>query len=166
MFHGELVAIFLAGRKRHALQQVDRAEVVQGRGLRGDRYFRQEGIGKPDQEVTLIEIEALRALGQEYGISLEPGQARRNLVTCGVPLNHLVGQDFLVGSVRLRGLLLCEPCKHLEMLTVLGVKKGLCHRGGLRAQVLQGGMILKGDAIRPSSVLQSSPQETVSHAHE
>jgi MOSC domain-containing protein YiiM len=101
--------------------------------------------------VTLIESEALDALRREYDITLEHRQARRNLVTQGVPLNHLVGRQFTVGSVLLRGIRLCEPCGHLEKLTVKGLLKGLSHRGGLRAQVVLGGVLRAGDVIKPTA---------------
>jgi MOSC domain-containing protein YiiM len=152
MFQGQLLAIYIGETKRADLQRVELVEAVAGRGLVGDRFFRREGAGKPEQEVTLIESEALAALGREDGIELEPARSRRNLLTRGVPLNHLVGREFSVGEVRLRGVELCEPCGHLEMLTVAGIKKGLCHRGGLRAQVLQGGTLRTGDVIRPCGV--------------
>jgi MOSC domain-containing protein YiiM len=150
MFQGQLLAIYIGERKRADLQRVEQVEAVAGRGLVGDRFFRREGAGKPDQEVTLIESEALEALARDDGIELEPARARRNLLTRQVPLNHLVGREFVIGEVRLRGIELCEPCSHLEMLTVTGIKKGLCHRGGLRAEVLQGGTLRTGDAIRPA----------------
>jgi hypothetical protein len=53
--------------------------------------------------------------------------------------------------VVLRGLRLCEPCGHLEKLTIQGVKDGLKHRGGLRAQIVRGGMLHRGDVIRPAA---------------
>jgi len=59
----------------------------------------------------------------------------------------LVGRDFQVGEVRLRGVRLCEPCSHLEGLTREGVLTGLVHRGGLRADIISGGTIRVGDAI-------------------
>jgi MOSC domain-containing protein YiiM len=153
MFQGQLVAIYVAARKRAPLHRVDQVRAVEARGLEGDRYFVKDGTysGKPgpDREVTLIEIEAIEALTRESNLMLEPGQARRNLVTRGVPLNHLVGREFTVGDVRLRGIRLCEPCGHLESLTVSGVQQGLCHRGGLRAQVVQGGILHAGDTVRP-----------------
>jgi MOSC domain-containing protein YiiM len=89
-------------------------------------------------------------LAQECQITLEPGQARRNLVTRGVPLNHLVGRQFSIGEVVLRGLRLCEPCGHLEALTAKGIQDGLRHRGGLRAQIVRGGVVRTGDSIRPN----------------
>lgn len=149
MFEGRLEAIYIGDKKRDDLRRVETVEAVPGRGLIGDRYCRAVPIGKPDQEVTLIALEALEGLSREHGIKLEPGESRRNLLTRGVPLNDLVGRDFAIGDVCLRGLRLCEPCDHLEMLTQPGVKNGLCHRGGLRAQVIRGGLLRTGDAIQP-----------------
>jgi MOSC domain-containing protein YiiM len=153
MFQGQLLAIFIAPRESAPIHSVDQAEAVAGQGLAGDRYalavgtFSKGRPVKPDQEVTLIESEALAAAATDYGIALPPDQARRNLLTRGVPLNHLVSREFLVGMVRLRGLRLCEPCKHLEKLTQEGVRQALVHRGGLRAQILSGGTLRVGDAV-------------------
>lgn len=130
---------------------VERVRAVAGQGLEGDRYFTQTGTyskkPRPDREVTLIEVEAIEALAREYKIALEPGAARRNIVTRGVPLNHLVGREFRVGDVTVRGLRLCEPCAHLERLSHPGVREALIHRGGLRAQILTDGLIRVGDSI-------------------
>jgi MOSC domain-containing protein YiiM len=133
------------------LKGVNQAQAVAGRGLVGDRYFLKEGTFSekdgPDREVTLIESEALEGLAREYEITLQPTQSRRNLLTRGVPLNHLVGKTFTIGNVVLRGIRLCEPCGHLEKLTCKGVEKGLKHRGGLRAQIITGGSLEVGAAI-------------------
>jgi MOSC domain-containing protein YiiM len=154
MFEGRLEGIYLGDRKRADLRKVEEVQAVAGQGLLGDRYCRQEGTfskpGHVDREVTLIEAEAIEALARECQITLQPGQGRRNLVTRGVPLNHLVGQSFQIGDVVLHGIRLCEPCDHLQSLTVQGVKDGLCHRGGLRAQIVQGGVLHTGDVIRPA----------------
>jgi MOSC domain-containing protein YiiM len=143
MFQGQLAGICTAHKKRDDLQAVQQAELQAGGGLTGDRYFG----GKPDQEITLIESEALDALSRECGISLQPVQARRNLVTRGVPLNHLIDREFSVGEVRLRGIRLCEPCGHLEEMTQKGIRDGLLHRGGLRARVVKGGTVRVGDTV-------------------
>jgi MOSC domain-containing protein YiiM len=155
MFHGQLIGIFVAGRKGQDLEACTRVEAVAGRGLVGDRYYLKEGSFSdkdgPDREVTLIESEALEGLTREYEQTLTPAEARRNLLTRGVPLNHLVGQAFKVGAVVLRGIRLCEPCGHLEKLTGKSVRKGLVHRGGLRAQIVTGGTLEVGAAITPTS---------------
>jgi MOSC domain-containing protein YiiM len=152
-FQGRLDAIYIGERKREDLHGVEKVEAVPGHGLVGDRYYREQGTfskpGSLDREVTLIESEALEGMASEADLRLKPHEARRNLVTYGVPLNHLVGKEFLIGEVLLKGLRLCEPCDHLESLTVKGVQKGLCHRGGLRAQVLRGGILHTGDIVRP-----------------
>jgi MOSC domain-containing protein YiiM len=153
MFEGRLEAIYITSEKSAELKSTKEAQALLGRGLEGDRYCRQEGTfskaASPDREVTLIELEAIEALSRDQHIELEPGQPRRNLVTRAVPLNHLVGKEFQIGEVVLKGIRLCEPCGHLESLTANGVKEGLAHRGGLRAQILQGGTLRAGDRIRP-----------------
>src|SRR5205809_3574973 len=101
MFKGQLIGIYVAERKGINLHAIDKVEAVAGRGLVGDRYFLKEGTFSPkdgpDREVTLIEVEALEGLVREYEISLLPNQSRRNLLTRGVPLNHLVGKTFTIG---------------------------------------------------------------------
>lgn len=128
---------------------VQDARAVPGRGLEGDRYCTGRGhySSRPSEggrEITLIEIEAVEALD----VKITPAETRRNVATQGVPLNHLVGATFRIGTVRLRGTRLCEPCKHLERLTTPGVMKGLIHRGGLRAQILTEGTIRVGYIVR------------------
>ncbi len=150
MFQGKLLAIQLTPTHGAELHAVQEAEVVPGCGLAGDRFYQPLGGASPESEITLIEHEALVALGQEYKIELAASQSRRNLLIEGVPLNHLVGKEFRVGSVRLKGIELCEPCGHLEKLTIKGVRKGLCHRGGLRAQIVAGGVLRVGDAVVPA----------------
>jgi len=93
-------------------------------------------------------------------IAIPTGASRRNIITRGAPLNHLVGQEFDVGQVRLLGIRLCEPCSHLEGLTQKGVIAGLVHRGGLRAKVLTEGTIRVGDAIVPRSSPPSTDDRT------
>ncbi len=133
---------------------VPEVQAIAGQGLEGDRYFSQRGTfskPEPDRELTLIEVEALEALKGDSGVELAEGDPRRNIVTRGVPLNHLVGREFSIGEVRVRGLRLCEPCAHLAQLTVPGILPGLVHRGGLRAQILTPGLIRPGDLIRPAA---------------
>jgi MOSC domain-containing protein YiiM len=147
---GSIAGIFIASEARGPMLAVEGAHAIAGRGLEGDHYFNKQGTfwkEHPDFQLTLIEEEAIAALARDYGIKLEAGKARRNLITRGVALNHLVGREFRIGSVRIRGIRLCEPCSHLESVSGLPVIKGLRHRGGLRAEILEGGEIRVGDAI-------------------
>lgn len=133
------------------MQAVDAVNAVAGRGLEGDRYFNNCGTYSDHpgdgRHVTLIEVEAIAALEREYQIEIAPGLARRNVVTRGVALNHLIGRDFNVGAAILRGTRLCEPCLHLDNLSRKGAMRGLIHRGGLRAEIISGGVIRVGEPI-------------------
>jgi len=152
-WRGGVVSIHLAREAAEPMFSVSEVRAVAGKGLEGDRYFKRAGTyshnSKPGREVTLIEAEAIEALRRDLDLGLEPGDARRNIVTRGVPLNHLVGQRIRVGEVVLEGVRLCEPCSHLEGLTKSGVLVGLVHRGGLRAQIVSGGIIRVGDTVSP-----------------
>ena len=79
---------------------------------------------------------------------LSPDEHRRNLVTRGVSLNQLVGHEFLVGGVRCRGMRLCEPCTVVQHYAGRPVLRELVHRGGLRADILEDGVISVGDEVR------------------
>ncbi len=154
MSQGTVVSIHISERGEAPMNAVAQVRAVPGRGLEGDRYFTKTGTysDKPGtgRELTLVEAEALEALERDYGVKLRPGESRRNITTRGVALNHLVGREFKVGAVTLRGVRLCEPCAHLQRL--VGQEKvlpGLVHRGGLRCDVLSEGVVRAGDAITP-----------------
>jgi MOSC domain-containing protein YiiM len=155
-FEGSVVAVFVTTEGGGEPVEAPEVNAVAGRGLEGDRYF--AGVGtfmkgdapEPRQEVTLIESEAIDAARRDYDLVLGLGESRRNVVTRGVPLNHLVDEEFTVGDARLRGLKLCEPCAYLESKTQVGIRRALAHRGGLRAQIMRSGTIRKGDPVRPA----------------
>lgn len=152
MASGRVESIFLhKGRAGgEPMAAVGSAEIVVAGGLVGDRFYKVSAVpGKEDagREVTLIEAEAIEAVVADGKATLTPASCRRNIVTRGVALNHLVGREFRVGEVVLRGVRLCEPCKHLEAMTERGMLMALLHRGGLRAQVVEGGEVAVGDPI-------------------
>jgi MOSC domain-containing protein YiiM len=153
MWQGKVQSIHIASEAKAPMQSVSDVSAVPGVGLDGDRYALKQGTfskPEPDRELTLIEAEAVEAFRREYGVEMTPSEARRNLVTRGVPLNHLVEREFQIGDVRIRGIRLCEPCSHLEALTGRPVIKGLLHRCGLRAQILTPGTIRVGDVVSES----------------
>ena len=147
---GTIEFIYVAPTATAPTVSVNEALAIPGVGLEGDRYALGKGTfskPEPDFELTLIEAEAIEALKRDYNVELAPGEARRNLVTRGIALNHLVGRDFQIGEVRAHGIRLCEPCDHLQRLTGRQLIKGLRHRGGLRAQILTQGAIRVGDSL-------------------
>jgi MOSC domain-containing protein YiiM len=147
---GTIEFIYVAPTATAPTVSVNEALAIPGVGLEGDRYALGKGTfskPEPDFELTLIEAEAIEALKRDYNVELAPGEARRNLVTRGIALNHLVGRDFQIGEVRAHGIRLCEPCDHLQRLTGRHLIQGLRHRGGLRAQILTPGSIRVGDSL-------------------
>jgi len=150
--NGSVHSVHITAVASEPTVSVEEARAVAGKGLEGDRYFSATGSWSSTpgsgRQVTLIELETIEALERDYQTKIEPGQARRNIVTQGVALNHLVGREFSAGEVVLRGLRLNEPCNHLASLTDEKVKQGLVHRGGLRADIVSGGVIRVGDAVR------------------
>ena len=141
-----------AGGKQSEREQI---ELVAGSGIVGDRNF---SLSKwPGQNLTLIEAEEIEAFLEAHDLPRDLTISRRNLITRGIRLNDLVGKEFQLGGVMLRGVELCEPCsslgKRLSSLISPDVSpKMLIQRfmgkGGLRADALTSGTIKIGDTIQ------------------
>jgi MOSC domain-containing protein YiiM len=145
---GTLEGIFVAPAAGEPARSPDEARAVPDRGLEGDRHHDGTGTfpsGMPGSALTLIEAEVC----ESFDPPLAPGEHRRNLVTRGIDLNRLVGHEFLIGSVRCRGVRLCEPCRVLDGYASRPLLRALVHRGGLRADILDDGVIQVGDDVRP-----------------
>jgi MOSC domain-containing protein YiiM len=126
-------------------EPVEEVRADAGRGLRGDCHH-----ALPDSnDITLIEGEALERLATEHGVSLEPGESRRNVTTRGLDLGTLIGRRFRVGEAICEGTERSEPCAKLTRLTgEPGVLRGLVHTG-LEAVIVEGGTIRVGDRVEP-----------------
>jgi|SRR5579859_4113876 len=133
-------AIHLGPVKAGELSAVDSVQAVAGKGLEGDRKFKENGA-KPGQALTLVEA------GEVERVGLAAGGTRRQLTVSGTGLNDLVGKRFKVGDVECFGVELCEPCEHLESMTRPGIIKELVHRAGINADILTDGTIAVGDAV-------------------
>jgi MOSC domain-containing protein YiiM len=132
---------------------VDAVRAIAGVGLEGDRYAYGRGHYQDERvsrDLTLIEAEAIEALAREHGIEFAAGETRRNLTTRGVGLNELLGRRFWVGEVICRGTDLCDPCQYLADLTGKPLLRPLVRRGGVRADILRGGVIRVGDKVCPA----------------
>lgn len=148
---GTVEAIYIAPIAEAPVQAVSEATLRAGRGIEGDRYGNRQGTFSDwpnDHQLTLVEAEAIEAVAQEHGLQLAPGETRRNITTRGIRLNPLVGKRFRVGNVLCEGTRLAEPCAHLEKVTGKGgLARLMAHRAGLRALILEDGVIRVGDAI-------------------
>jgi hypothetical protein len=165
--HGRLVSIFVAPlcgpnpppaggyHKIHPMKKVSSTEVVEGKGLVGDRWYGvdkfrlQNGDLKSfshERQVSLLSCKAAEKVRSVFGI--DPVNLRRNLLVDGVKIENGVGKRFKIGDVVLEGTGLCKACKHIEEVNSSpGLVKFLYEMGGLRAKVIVGGIIHEGDEI-------------------
>lgn len=147
---GEIVGLYVAAKHGQALRSVAEMRLIDGIGVAEDRFG--DAGAKPHGNVTLIEAEAVEACARDHGLEFGFDVPRRNVVTRGAALNHLVGREFRLGEAVLRGVELCEPCRHLEQVSgVTGIRESLIHRGGLRADVVAGGVVRPGDRLAAES---------------
>lgn len=132
-------------------QEHQSVRVMAGAGIEGDRYFGRHD--EPGQNITLIEAEVLERFNAQHRTQHDPSVTGRNLVTRGTRLNDLLGKEFTVGSVRLRGVELCEPCLGFgealasAELAPPQVVTHFVNKAGLRADVLSTGEISVGARV-------------------
>lgn len=140
--------IFIAEKSLGKQLQVDKINLITGKGIVGDRNFNKAKW--PGQNITFIEMEEIEAFNNNYQQRIQLADTRRNVITQGIRLNDLVGKEFLIGDVRFKGVELCEPCAILgkllsnDTLTKKEVVKAFTHKSGLRADVLSDGEIQSG----------------------
>ncbi|MBK7357104.1 MOSC domain-containing protein [Propionivibrio sp.] len=145
---GTIQHIFIAPRRGEPTVSLDKVEAIANCGLRGDRYSDPQLRKSPEHQLTLIEIEQIRAFSEASDLQLQAHEPRRNLVTVGVNLNNLCGKQFYIGEVELEGLELCEPCATFAKYTYPEVVRFFVHKGGLRARIIRGGLIHVGDFVK------------------
>ena len=142
---GAVERIFVAPVKGAPMKSLEVADALAGQGLEGDRKV---AAGRePAAQLTLIEAEAIEAFRGAVGYEMRYDQPRRNVVTRGVRLNDLLGKRFRVGEAVCKGLELCEPCGKFQRLTHPEVRRFFKGKGGLRAEILEGGLVRPGDSI-------------------
>lgn len=144
---GAVEAVWVAPDAGAPARTLDHVQALAGRGLQGDRHVAGTGTfpsGLTGSALTLIEAEVC----ESFTPPLEASEHRRNVVTRGITLNGLVGQEFLVGAVRCKGMRLCEPCTVVDRYASRPVLRALVHRGGLRADILVDGAIHVGNTVR------------------
>ncbi len=155
MTNGKVTGIYIAQNRGGPTVSINQVHVIPGMGIEGDRYFNFYQNRKPDsvsgKEITLIESEVIEYLCEIDKINITPSQTRRNIVTRGIRLNDLVGQNFTIGNVRLHGIRLCEPCQYLANRTDQRILPSMVHKGGLRAAIETEGYINVDDRITLTS---------------
>jgi hypothetical protein len=124
----------------HPMIETSEIECVAGRGIRDDRYFDFKDDYKG--QITFFSLDVFNELCSALQIEAgSPALARRNVITCGVDLNELIGQEFKVQGVRFLGTEECRPCYWMDRVFASGAQEFLKGRGGLRARILTDGKL-------------------------
>lgn len=137
---GKIVEILIAKDRDSAMHKVTEAVLEAGKGIFGDRYYEKENKDE-NEELTLIELDHINAFNKDYDLSFTPSDFRRNIVINNFDLNSLVGKEFYLGNVLLKGIELCQPCAYLSKKTDARILEGMDQKGGLRAAILKDGNI-------------------------
>lgn len=124
----------------HPAIPVPQIKCVAGRGIQGDRFFDFKENYKG--QITFFALEVFNELSAALAIKDKaPAVLRRNVITEGVDLNTLVGRDFELQGLTFRGMAECAPCYWMDGAFGSGAEHFLQGRGGLRAQIVAGGIL-------------------------
>ena len=141
--------VWMGVRPAHEVAMVEmaRIEVIEARGLVGDRASKARVGGK--RQVTLLQAEHLSVIAKLTGhADIEPALLRRNLVIEGINLIALKTLKFRIGSeVILEGTGPCEPCAKMDTALGEGGFQAMRGHGGITTRVIQGGFLEVGDVV-------------------
>jgi MOSC domain-containing protein YiiM len=145
----------IAGIARHdqplgPMEVLDRAELVEGKGVDGDFRGTRKAGSTGQNGVVLIEAADWAAATRECGAVVPWHERRGNLLVEGVDLPQEPGARLRIGSdVLVEITQECAPCERMEALHP-GLRAALepDWRAGARARVLRGGAVSVGDEIR------------------
>jgi MOSC domain-containing protein YiiM len=138
-------ALFIPPVSAAPQQAFSTINVTANKGIIGDRNYDQHRWH--GQNITLIEIENIDSFNQQYQQQIAIEDTRRNIITQGISLNELVGEEFAIGPIKLLGTELCEPCHTLsqqlasDTVSKQQVLKSFTHKAGIRATILSSGSI-------------------------
>tara|TARA_Y100001958_G_C21180205_1_gene510232 strand:- start:963 stop:1409 length:447 start_codon:yes stop_codon:yes gene_type:complete len=143
----KVLKIGITSSNNKKIKEVDKIEVLSDKGIVGDRHFKE--YNDPFCQLSLIESENIDYYNLKYGLNIPYVDFRRNIITKGIKLNDLVGKKMLIGDVKVEGVDLCRPCRHLtEVLSQENILKEFLRKGGLRCQILSSSSIFVGDKIK------------------
>jgi len=146
-YMSEVYKIGISNKNNQQIKEVNSINVLANQGVLGDRHYKE--FNDPYNQLSLIESENIDFYNMKYGLDIPYIDFRRNIITKGIQLNNLVGKKFQIGKVKLEGIDLCRPCRHLsEVLSQDNIIKEFLRRGGLRCQILSSSSIKVGNKIK------------------
>ncbi len=147
-----LSRIYIATSAGKPMQAVSTINVLMGKGLEGDRYYRQTGFWKSIEacQVTLITEHDIRRAQQKdanWRSQLLNGAHRRNLVIDGLTTKSLEGMQFRIGSAVFSYQKPRPPCGYLDKVAGTGISRILANNSGICIRVEESGIMTVGDAV-------------------
>lgn len=122
--------------------EVDSVECMAGEGLAGDRFLGHKEDYKG--QITFFAQEVYERLCEKFqAADADPSLFRRNVITQGMDLNSLIGQEFELQGIRFLGTEECRPCYWMDEALAPGAEEAMKGNGGLRARILSSGTLRK-----------------------
>lgn len=159
-FNAYIQAIYLAASAGAEMLSVGTAKAMAGIGLEGDRYALGTGAYSAIEPIKVRHVSIIAFAGIETANdwltagdepTFDGPETRRNIALSGITaseLNSLVGQRFQLGSIQLLGTELCTPCERpAQLLSKPSFMEAFEGRGGIRAEVLNSGVLTVGDKL-------------------
>lgn len=154
-----ILAIYIASMAGEPMRNVVSAEVVPD-GIKDDRYASGMGAyskSTPNKirHISLISTAGMTAANEWLAAQGKPtftaAQTRRNILIDGISaedLNDLIGKEFRLGKILLKGVELCDPChRPAQLVNKPDFINAFDNRGGLRAEIQSSGTISVGDRL-------------------
>ncbi len=154
-----VLEIFTCPAKGQPMKGDKIANAIAGVGIEGDRYANKKGTysfttlatnkSSTTRHITLFSRKDLATANGNAGTQFEPIQLRRNVYVGGdVDILSWIGKIIRIGDVRIRILEECTPCKIPgTMARDDRFIKAFLGLGGVRGEILSGGMIIAGAQI-------------------
>ena len=134
----------------HEIVEVDEIHCVAGHGIEKDRYFSHKDDFKG--QITFFADEVYQELRAHFaGHEVAPSAFRRNVITRGMELNELIGQEFEIQGVRFFGTEECRPCYWMDQAFTAGAEEAMRGRGGLRARIVTDGTLRVSRCDQPAA---------------
>ena len=126
---------------------VNQAILERNKGIVNDRYYKN--FKKKYEQVTLVESEMIINFNNNIKSKFNYKDFRRNIITTGIDLNKMINKKIQINNVVLKIHQLCQPCRYLQnKLNVDNLVKLLTNNGGVRAEIVQSGIISTFDEIK------------------
>ena len=155
----QIHSLYIANLAGEPMIQIERANIIAGEGIAGDRYAAGRGAFSTNnpkiRHVSLIALSGItdanrQLLANQYDL-FDEGDTRRNIVINHLSadeLNSLVGATFYLGDLAFKGTELCVPCQRpAQLLSRSDFINAFEARGGIRAEALTSGVLNTRDLL-------------------